>query len=200
MTSLRAIACAALCCIAACVPKPPPVTAADPALDGEWRTMRAEHRVTIDAAKPGGREQRTLRGVIAVARPDRFRLRALGPGGITLFDLLYLAGEVKVVQSLRDPAQGTVLGEILRSMVGDLAAAYGLAPAPPERAARVEGGTRIVVEPGREVRLSNFRAIGGKAAAERIAIDNRARDYRVTVEVTGATLDEPLDPELFRAP
>src|SRR5689334_15838596 len=58
-----------------------------PVEDARWNTMRAVHHVHIDAAKGDGREQIDVRGMIAVERPDRFRLQAFGPGGIVLFDL-----------------------------------------------------------------------------------------------------------------
>ena len=50
-----------------------------------------------------------VRGLIAVERPDRFRLQAFGPGGVTLFDLIKVGGDIRVVQGmgeLRRPALG----------------------------------------------------------------------------------------------
>jgi Protein of unknown function (DUF3261) len=191
---------AALIALAGCGgTAPPPAAPAPPTLDGGWRTLRAEHQVTIDAAKEGGgREQRTIRGVIAVARPDKFRLRALGPGGITLFDVLYRGGDIRILHALRDAGPGTPLERIARTMAGDLAAAYQLAPAPVERTARVEPSAIAVSEPGRDVRLTEFRAVDGKSAPTHLLIDNRTANYTVTVRVENLTLDEPLDPALFQ--
>ena len=183
-----------------CAPRPAPAyPRALPSVDGGWRTLRAEHHVSVDARGEKGHEQHALRGLIAVERPDRFRLRALGPGGITLFDLLYLHGEVRVIQSLRDPTRG-ILGKIIESMAGDLAAAFALAPAPIGRSARIEGRAVIIEEPGRTVRLEDFRVFAGKSVPLRITVENRALDYRVTVSASDVTVDEPLDPALFKAP
>jgi len=186
--------------LAGCAGKlPAPASATAPATaQNEWKTLKAEHRVTLDVELEAGKhERRTLRGAIAVERPDRFRLRALGPGGITLFDLLSIAGQVKVLQSIRDP-QASSLGAIVQSMAGDLSAAYQLEPAPPGRAVAVESGRVMVREPEREVTLSQFRVIAGKPVATRIDIVNRERHYTVGVDVTGLEVDVPLDPDLWK--
>lgn len=171
---------------------------------GNWRTLRAEHKAQVTArAADGSEESRALRGVIAVERPGRFRLRALGPGGITLFDLLSVDGKPEVVASLRDP-RGDLFSRLLASIGGDLSAAYDLAPRPGEeqggRAVRLDGAEVVVEERGRTVRLSDFRESGRGPAPTRMAIDNRDGSYRVRIEAEGTVLDEPLDPELFVAP
>ena len=100
--------------------------------------MRAEHKVTVEA----GGQKRTMRGLIAVQRPDRFRLRALGPAGLTLFDVISVGGEVQVVESIKDP-NASALGKILPSMAGDLQAAYDLEPRPAERTVAHEGDETV---------------------------------------------------------
>ena len=45
-----------------------------PVQDIRWGTMRAVHRVSIDAAKGDGREQVSVRGVVAVERAVDERL------------------------------------------------------------------------------------------------------------------------------
>lgn len=160
--------------------------------------MRAEHQVAIDVTLDGGRHvERKLRGVIAVARPDRLRLRALGPAGITLFDLLYVGGDVKVIEAIRDP-NASALGEIIHELAGDLSAAFGLVPAPAGRRTTALKDTAIVEEPGRRVRLSRFTVLDGRAVPLRIDIDNAARNYRVGVDVREVALDQTLDPALFK--
>jgi hypothetical protein len=141
-------------------------------------------------------EHRTLRGAIAVERPDRFRLRALGPGGLTLFDLVWVAGRVHVIEALRDPRSST-LGAVIESMAGDLSAAYQLEPAAAGRTVETTAGAVLVREPARTVRLFAYRAIGGHAVPTRIEVDNRALGYTVGVEVTELELDVALDPALF---
>ena len=101
-----------------------------PVQDIRWGTMRAVHRVSIDAAKGDGREQVSVRGMVAVERPDRFRLQAIGPGGITLFDLIKVGGDVKVVQSMAG-ADSSLQQKVLLSIGADLSAMYDLEPVHP---------------------------------------------------------------------
>ncbi|MCS6913565.1 MAG: hypothetical protein RMK29_14150 [Myxococcales bacterium] len=170
-----------------------------PVAEARWRTMRAEHRVSIDAPRGDGREQTTVRGLIAVERPDRFRLRALGPGGVTLFDILKVGGEVRIVQGMA--ARDTSLQQkVLLSIGADLAAAYDLEPRLPSRTKDVglkEGEVRVV-EPERSIRLQHFKEVQGQSIPTHMEIQNNALDYRVSIDVESATLDDKLDPNLFR--
>jgi hypothetical protein len=194
---MRALALAlALAGCAAKLPAPAGPSGAATASAG-WKTLRAEHRVALDVTLDGGKhERRTLRGVIAVERPDRFRLRALGPGGITLFDVLSVGGQVKVLESIRDP-QSSALGAVVQSMAGDLQAAFQLEPAPAARQVSTEGDSVVVREPERTVRLSRFREVNGRSVPTRIDIDDVARHYAVGVDATGIELDTTLDPALW---
>lgn len=167
--------------------------------DVRWRTMRAEHRVHIDAAKGDGREQTDVRGMIAIERPDRFRLRAVGPGGITLFDIVKIGGDIKIVQGVAG-ADSSLQEKVLLAIGADLAAAYDLEPRLPSRNKTVserEEELRIT-EPERTVRLQQFKEVQGQSVPTRMEIRNSALDYNVTVDVESATLDEKLDPALFR--
>jgi hypothetical protein len=171
-----------------------------PVAEARWRTMRAEHRVQIDAAKGDGREQTSVRGLIAVERPDRFRLRALGPGGITLFDILKVGGDVKIVQGMASQ-DSSLQQKVLLSIGADLAAAYDLEPKLPSRTKDVglkEGEVRVV-EPERAIRLQQYKEVQGQSVPTHMEIQNNALDYKVSVDVESATLDEKLDPGLFRA-
>jgi hypothetical protein len=167
--------------VASCAHHRPPAAELLPASEA-WHTMRAEHRVTVEA----GGQKRTLRGLIAVERPDRFRLRALGPGGITLFDVVSVAGEVRVIESIKDP-NASALGKILPSMAGDLQAAYDLLPRPADRKVERAGDETVVREAGRVVHET----------AARIDIDNAAGAYKVHVEVGSVDKDVTLDPALW---
>ena len=167
--------------LASCAHAPPPAPGDLPASTA-WHTMRAEHKVTIEA----GGQKRTLRGLIAVERPDRFRLRALGPAGITLFDVVSVGGNVHVVESIKDPNAGA-LAKILPSMAGDLQAAYDLTPRPSERTVAHDGGDTVIRENGRVVR-ENARSID---------IDNAANQYKVHVDVSSVEKDVTLDPALW---
>jgi hypothetical protein len=160
-----------------------------------WRTLSAEHRVIVTVTLDGGkREVRTLRGVIAVERPDRFRLRALGPAGITLFDLLVKGGQPRVISAIRKPgdgAAGDALAGVIASLAADLACAYTLEPRPPGRTVQQDGDAVVVAEPGRRVRLSRFAAGLWRHA------EITSGRYAVVVEVDEAEADPALDPALF---
>jgi len=162
-----------------------------------WKTLAAQHRVTVDVTLDGDKhDKRTLRGIIAVGRPDRFRLRALGPAGITLFDLLVRNGEAKIVSAIRSPsdgAAGQALAGVITSLAADLACAYTLEPRPADRHVRKEGNTILVEEPGRVVMLSHF---AGTPPVWRHAEITSGR-YHVIVEVDAAEVDAVLDPSLF---
>lgn len=161
--------------------------------DGGWQTLRAEHRVIVETRG----ERRVLRGVIAVARPDRFRLRALGPGGITLFDVVWVRGQVRLLSSLRAAAPGSLLDRLIVSVAGDLAAAYDLAPRPTGRQVHLEGRAVLIQEPERQLRLTHFRSLAYKVYPQEMIIDNLQSSYRVQVTAGETVLDEPLDPALF---
>jgi hypothetical protein len=167
---------------ASCAHAPPPVSPELLASSTAWNTMRAEHRVTVDA----GGQRRTLRGLIAVQRPDRFRLRALGPAGLTLFDVVSVGGEVRVLSAIKDPG-ASALGKIVPSMAADLQAAYDLEPRPAGRTVEHAGGTTVIREPGRVVRET----------PSRIDIDDSGGGYKVRVDVIHVDKDVALDPALW---
>jgi hypothetical protein len=193
-----AIALGCVLALAACKHAPPPAPEAAATASFGWKTLKAEHRVTVDVELEGGKhERRQLRGVIAIERPDRFRLRALGPGGISLFDLLWVAGKTSVLQAIRDPHE-SALGPVIEAMAGDLSAAFLLEPAPPGRVAMLDAGALVVSEPERTVRERAFVRVNGQLVPTRIEIENRARHYRVEVDARGSEVDVPLDAALFR--
>jgi hypothetical protein len=176
---------AGACLTGACASQPPAGrVAGGPA---GWQTLRAEHRVGLELSLADGRvERRQLRGVIAVQRPDRFRLRALGPAGITLFDLLSVHGRMMVKEVIRGAS--AELAPILESIAGDLHAAYDLEPRPADRTVRLKGEMLVVRD--------RIRTVVSTPTA--IDVQNRAHRYRVHVDVTHSERDLALDTELFR--
>ncbi|HWE31375.1 MAG TPA: glycosyltransferase family 2 protein [Polyangia bacterium] len=151
-----------------------------------WRTMRAEHQVRIEVKTASGTQTKTIRGLLAVQRPDRFRLRALGPAGITLFDVIVVAGQVTIVQSLRDPNDPT-MGRILESLARDLEATYDLLPRPPERHIGRVGDEVVVEEPGLKIRETKTH----------FDIDDQNEHFKVHVEVGAVDKDVALDPAMW---
>jgi|GEM_PF-2853805 len=194
---MKAFLVAAAFFFGACRPPQTPKRAAVPSATPTWTTLRAEHRVTIDVELDGGKhDRRSIRGVVAVSRPDRFRLRALGPGGITLFDLVDVAGQVRVVESLRDP-KAPSLRPILEAMAGDLSASFLLTPVPEGRVVSADRDGVTVDEPERKVRLSAFVSIGAHSVPTHVHIDHKLRHYHVDVDARDVELDVALDPALF---
>jgi hypothetical protein len=152
------------------------------AADPTWKTLRSEQKVTIEV----GGKSRSVRALLAVQRPDRVRLVALGPAGVTLFDLYVVGGERHVVRAIRDPNDPT-MSKIMEAMVGDLQAAYDLEPRPAARVVKREGDVATVEQPGVKVRET----------AARIDIDNANLGYQVRVDVLGNEVDVPLDPAMW---
>ncbi len=152
-----------------------------------WKTLKAEQRVTVEVTRSDGkRERRIIRAVIAVERPDKFRLRALGPAGITLFDVVGASGRTRVLNSIRDPS-GPMMATLLESIAADLATAYDLEPRPPSRKISESRNRRVITDGERTV----------VATPARIEIENRAHRYTVTIESFSVETDAPLDPALF---
>ena len=146
-----------------------------PVSDARWNTMRAVHHVHIDFPRGDGRDSLDVRGLIAVERPDRFRLQAYGPGNITLFDLIKVGGDIKVVQGM--PGTDNQLEQKILGLK--------------------EGELRIV-ETERTIRAQQFKEIQGQSVPTHVIIDNNALGYNVVIDVESASLDEKLDPALFR--
>ena len=137
--------------------------------------------------------------MVAVERPDRFRLQAIGPGGITLFDLIKVGGDVKVVQSMAG-ADSSLQQKVLLSIGADLSAMYDLEPVHPSHKKYVDlkVGELRIVENERTIRAQQFKEVQGQSLPTHIDIDNTALNYKVSIDVEQATLDDKLDPALFR--
>ena len=158
-----------------------------PVPDARWGTMRAVHHVHIDASIGDGREQNDVRGMVAVERPDRFRLQAFGPGGIQLFDIIKVGGEIKVVKSLTS-AGSSLQQKVLLSIGADLSAAYDLEPRLPSRVKNLglkEGELRIV-ETERTVRCMQFKEVQGQSVPTHMEIDNTALNFSGVLPSTTA--------------
>ncbi len=157
--------------------------------------MQAEQSVALSVTRADGTvDRRTMRAVLAVARPDRFALRALGPGGVTLFDLLYRDGKVDVRGGILP--KHDAFAAVVASVAGDLATAYALHPTA-QRTTQIDRQAATIADPERVVRLSHFVRLDGKALPLSIDVDAPAHHYRVHVTVTQAALEVALDPALF---
>lgn len=172
-----------------------PKAAATP--NSAWQRLQSEHQVTVDfTTKDDKHEVKRLRGAIAIERPGKLRLAALGPGGLRLFDLLLNDGQVSVLYAFR-AMEGSAFATALQSMAQDLAAAYQLLPAPDGRKVALDGDRVRITEPGRTIVLSRFVTVAGQALPTRIDAEATAARYRFSVDVVGITVDPTLDPQLF---
>jgi hypothetical protein len=104
-----------------------------------YGTMETVHRVTIEIALGEGRsEKRSFKALLAIRRPGHFRVQLLGPMQIRLMDLLYEAGQVKVVQLADELRRSSRIGELVNDIAGDIAAIYRLDPQPHPTRRRLE--------------------------------------------------------------
>jgi hypothetical protein len=101
------------------------------AVNDGYGTLETVHSVTIEIALGKDRsEKRSFRGLLAIRRPGHFRLQILGPVGSKLLDLLYLAGQVKVVATAPMLERSSKLPVLAESIARDIAAIYRLDPQP----------------------------------------------------------------------
>lgn len=144
----------------------------------EWRTLRAEQKVTITV----GGKSRTVRALVAVERPDKVRVVGMGPAGITLFDAFAVGGEHHVVRAVRDPNDPN-FQRVVDGMLGELQAAYDLEPRPPSRNIARSDGQIVITQPGLTIRET----------ARAIDIDDGNGPWRVRVETISVEKDVTLD-------
>ena len=157
-----------------------------PAAAFAWQSLRAEHRVVVAGRDRTGREVvRRLRGLFFAERPDRFRVRALGPGDVTLWDVQGEPdGRCRVLEAAAAPPP-----ELLETLCDDLRAAYRLGPqAVTTQAVTTQAVTTqaAAAQPGgarrSEVRYGDFRVVSGRPVPFLIQIQNPIRGYTVTIQ------------------
>jgi hypothetical protein len=96
-----------------------------------YQTLKQVHRVSLEISLPDGRrERRSCTGILVIARPDRFRLGAIGPLGLKLFDIRWQNQQMEVLELLPDLRRSSALPRLLRSIAADIRAAYRLGPPP----------------------------------------------------------------------
>jgi hypothetical protein len=137
-----------------------------------WQTLSAVHRVHVRSRDREGRPvERTIRGLFVAARqPDRFRVRALGPGDVTLFDLAYEGGGgCRVLEAARTPPP-----ELSRALCDDLAVAYRLGPLRASTA---------------QIEYGDWRSIAGRPTPFSITIRDPSAGYEAEIRVVDVTLD-----------
>ncbi len=94
-----------------------------------YRTLKAVHRVALEITIDHRRsEKRTFRGVLAIQRPDRFRLQILGPMGVKLIDLLYNGGKAQLIYLAKELSKSSRLPMIMDRVAEDIGVIYRLDP------------------------------------------------------------------------
>lgn len=149
------------------------------------RTLKVVHRITLTSR--GGASSGALSGLLAVRRPDAYRLRVLGPAGLTAMDLAWNAGrfvldvppsDVHLEGDERTPRarlHGVPVDGLARAFLGTYEAA---------RASLVEGrrwDLLTLEEPGGARRLLYLRR-----ADATVVIDARLEAGRETLRLTHA--------------
>ena len=150
-----------------------------------WRTLSAEHNTLVSVRlQDGSTRHQRVRGILALERPDRLRLRVLGPASVTLFDLLASQGKCSVVSWPYGtaPAQGSPASQILRALCHDLLAAYGLGPKP---------------SPATTITYGDWRRVFGSLEPFRVRLENKAHGYSADIRVVRLAVDPNLPPDVF---
>jgi hypothetical protein len=186
---------AALACASGCAATLGPAGA--PAWPPDWTSERAEHLVSIAIDTASGNAMRrgpAFYGLIEVTRPGRVRLRAFSYGVHTpFFEFVDDRGWLDVVYaapSFGRTAFGAPTPELLALIAGDLSAAYGLDPAPPDRVIERSDEEVTVRETSRVVRLSRFQIVQGHSIPTQVDIDHPETlfRYRLRVRLASAAI------------
>jgi hypothetical protein len=134
-----------------------------------WKSV---HRLTLQDRRNARHAK--MRGLLVVARPDRFRLRLLGPADVTAMDLTYVAPRYRLEIAGRDTFVGADARRETRLPVAAMAETFlrrfegeavGLWAGSTRRRLAIatpDGGRRIVILPAArpEVMADSFRRRG----------------------------------------
>ena len=138
--------------------------------------MRAQHRVTIHRGSDG----RKFRGLFLARRDNgRFRVRALGPGDVTVFDVL---GDARTCKQLEGPASANA--DAITNLCNDLRSAYHLPGAKGDA----------------EVKYDDWRTVGDYPVAWKTYVKVPANGWEVWIEVMSVELDVTVDDDALPMP
>jgi hypothetical protein len=165
---------ATLALVAGCATVRPSGSPSAPPGAFDWQTMRAEHRVMV-AAKG---ETHKLRGLFLARRSDgRFRVRALGPGDMTLFDVAGGASGCRVIEAAREPKP-----ELVRALCENLRSAFHLP------------GAKM----GEPPRYDDWHTVNGHPVAWKTFLVGP--EWQVEIDVRSVELDVSVDDAALPAP
>ncbi|MCA9664660.1 MAG: hypothetical protein KC503_03700, partial [Myxococcales bacterium] len=143
-------------------------------------------------------------GLLAIERPGKLRLVALGPAGVKLFDLRVVGERVEVLAVIGSARQRDRLRPALHMIARDLQALYRIGPfrIGGRFAPRLEVDQRAVVARARvdglRMRYARYDA-AGKLRRPRWMQMRREGRYVVTISVRRVEVDPELDRRLFDA-
>ena len=191
---------------------------------GSWKAVHSlsiEDRRSLRSAR--------LRGVLLVRRPDRFRLRLLGPAGMTAMDLLFVAPRYQLAIPGGPAISGADARRERRLPVDAMARAFlrvydgepvalhtsatrrrlDLRGAGGVRRTLVVGGDRpeVLVDSARgdggeslRVTYADWREIEGRRLPFRVRMDLPQREITARVEVERYELDPRVPADAFEMP
>ncbi len=190
-------------------------------------SWKAVHSLTLDDRRNARHAK--MRGVLLVLRPDRFRLRLLGPADVTAMDLTYVAGRYRLEIAGKAPFVGADASRETRLPVAAMAEAFlrswegeaaGLWAGPARRrlAVSAPGGGRLIVilpaarpEPLAEsfrrrsveelrVTYGDYRSVGAARLPNRISMYLPDRNLAAHVLVERYELDPTVPDGAFEIP
>ena len=199
------------CCPSARTPAALPSRAASRAdlqraareVDG-FRRLREQHDVVLELSVGNGVRRERATGLLAVERPGKLRLVALGPAGVKLFDLRVVRDRVEVLAVIGSAAQRDRLRAVLQIVARDLQALYRIGPfriggrLEPSLWADQRGVVASARVDGLSMRYARYDA-AGKLRRPRWMQMRREGRYVVTISVRRVEVDPELDRRLFDA-
>jgi len=106
-----------------------------------YKTLTSVHRVEAEIAQSQSPTKKYgFKGIIAIQRPDRFRLRVLGPMDVKFLDLVYLQGKVQIIHFSEQIQKQSKLLDIFEGIADDIKAIYRLDPHPTILKTKIEDG------------------------------------------------------------
>jgi len=225
------------CALVACAKQPPRLGAALPTAPddrlaavraGEERIQSLRARFTSTTHLPDG--ERSVDGVLLVAKPDRFRLRLMLPLGITVFDFLSVGEQTWIVLPLGDERRRDADDAFAAFSRDDLGAAFlrGAYAFPGTCSASAGGADEVLVDcvadaashrtiridragiteetsyandtPRLRIRYADYRDVSGVSVPFHITLEYPQRRQSVDIAIDAYEVNPVLSATAFAPP